>query len=259
MLSFNDIKPELVSKIKQLSLKHNLSLFNKIRKEQDELQLKSLLTEAHFGLYFDTIGQDLKYNNRIFGSSLTLDFLFEMNSQEIIGEVCHINPAQRDMDIQRAEDLAIEQFEKTNPGILVIPNIHSITWQPDKLFGQNGSIAQKASKYGPLVEQAGKPIILCVYLEFLSSLNPLELYRSLYGSPTEYIGEFEFQDYYPNTKFHNMGTGLFYNNEQMRRNVSGVLLRANNGDIIYYHNFSSTNRLSLQNASFFLDFQHPYE
>src|SRR5436190_15698211 len=110
MVSFNDIKPEFVTKIKQLCLKHNLSLFDKVRKEQDELQLKSFLTEAHFGLYFDMIGQDLKYNNKIAGSNLTPDFLFKMDSQEIIAEVCHINPAQKDMDIQRAEDLAIAEF-----------------------------------------------------------------------------------------------------------------------------------------------------
>ncbi len=259
MVSFADIKPEFITKIKQLCLKHNLSLFDKIRKKQDELQLKSFLTEAHFGLYFDTIAQDLKYNNKIVGTKLTPDFLFKMNTQEIIAEVCHINPARKDMNIQREKELAVAEFKNKNPDVLVVPNVHSITWQPDKLYGQNGAISQKAIRYGPLSEQAKKPIILCIYLEFISALDSLDLYHSLYGSPTEYIGEFEFEYYFPNTKFHDLSTGLFYNNEQMRRNVSGVLLRNNNGEFVYYHNYSSTNRLSVQNRDFFLEFQHPYK
>ena len=255
----DDIKPEFVAKIKQLSLKHGLSLIDKVRKEQNPLQLKSLLTEAHFGLYFDTIAQNLKYNNKITDSKLTPDYIFKMNSQEIIAEVCHIYPAQKDMDLQKKEDLVIAEYKKKNPDIPVMPIVHSITWQPDKLYGQNGSISLKANKYGPLVEQINKPIILCIYLEFTSALDPLDLNHSLYGHPAEYIGEFEFGDYSPFCKFHNLNTGLFYNNEQMRKNISGVLLRDNNGTFIYYHNFSSTNRLSLQNVTFFLNFQHPYK
>ena len=259
MALLDDIKPDFVTKIKQLCLKHNLSLFDKVRKEQNQLQLKSFLTEAHFGLFFDTIAQDLKYNNKIAGSKLTPDFFLKMSSQEIIAEVCHINPAQKDMDIQSAEDLAIVEFKKKDPDIPIIPNVHSVTWQPDKLYGANGAIALKANKYGPLVEQIEKPIIICIYLEFISALDPLDLNHSLYGHPAQFIGEFEFEEHFPATKFHDLKTGLFYNNEQMRRNISGVLLRDNNGNFIYYHNFSSTNRLSPENSNFFLNFQHPYK
>ena len=35
-------------------------------------------------------------------------------------------------------------------------------------MGENGSIAIKASKYGPLGEIAGKPIIVCAFIWILS-------------------------------------------------------------------------------------------
>lgn len=259
MVTFEDIKPEFVTKIQTLCSKRHLSLFDKIRKEKNELELKSLLTEAQFGLYFDTIVEDLKYNNKVGGSQLRPDFLLEMNSQKVLAEVCHLNPAQKDMDIHRAEDLVVEEFEKSNHYIPIIRNVHSITWQIDKLSGQNGIIAQKANKYGPFVEGQTIPIILCVYLEFLSGLKPSDLYHSLNGHPTQFIGDFEYKEFFPGTIYHKLKTGLYYNNEQMKKNISGVLLMSNCESFTYYHNFSNTNRLSARNTAFFLNFQHPYK
>ena len=104
-----------------------------------------------------------------------------------------------------------------------------------------------------------KPLLLCVYLEFTSAIDAKDLNHSLYGYPAQYIGEFAFQEYYPNTTFHHLKDALYYTNVQMMKNVSGVLLRENNGSFLYYNNYSLTNRLSPLNLNFFLEKQHPYE
>lgn len=260
MKFFEEIRPELLEELNVLCKKHNLSLLKKIRKEEEMLKLKSLLTEAHFGLFFDKIGVDLKYNWRAFKESeSTPDFAFSKNSQEIIAEVCRVNPAEKDMAIQTAVDSTIAAFKKEHPDVPVMGGSHSITWKPDKLSGKNGSLAIKANKYGPLVEQANKPIILCIYLDFTSGLDKLDLNHSLYGNPADFVGDFPFQEYFPGSKFHILSDGLFYNNEQMRKNISGVLLRNNDSSHIYYHNFSVTNRLNKDNTDYFLTMQHPYE
>jgi hypothetical protein len=260
MRLLEEIRPKLLEEISTLCLKHNLSLFQKIRKEEVMLHLKSLLTEAHFGIYFDSIGSKLKYNSRVFKENeVTPDFAFTKNSQEIIAEVCRVNPAEKDMEVQAAEDHAIEEFKRKHPGVPVMGGTHSITWKPDKLSGKNASLSVKANKYGPPAEQADNPIILCIYLDFISGLNKLDLNHSLYGNPADFVGEFAFDGYFPGSKFHVLSDGLFYNNEQMKKNISGVLLRDNDGSHIYYHNFSATNRLNKENIEFFLTMQHPYE
>lgn len=251
--------PEVLSKIEAFSKRNGISLFEKIKSEENLLNLKSLLTEAHFGIYFEEIGEAIRYNQKLGSANQTPDFQFRLNRQEIIAEVCHINPTQNDMNNQRAEDVEYHKFKIENPDRYWIDGPHSNEWKPEKMGGKNGSLAQKAQKYGPLVEQMERPLLLCVYLEFTSAIDSKDLNHSLYGFPGQYIGEFAFQEYYPNTKFHDLKDALYYSNLQMMRNVSGVLLRENNGSFVYYNNFSSTNRLSHLNLGFLLEKQHPYE
>lgn len=259
MRLFETIKPEILSKIEAFSKRNRTSLFEKIKAEEDLLNLKSLLTESHFGMYFEQIGEAIRYNQKIGSHNQTPDFLFKLNGQEIIAEVCHINPTQNDMNTQRASDAEHHKFKCANPDDYWIDGPHSIEWKPEKVGGKKGSLTQKAKKYGPLAEQLDRPLLLCVYLEFTSAIDSLDLNHSLYGYPGEYIGEFPFQGYYPNTKFHDLKDALYYSEPQMMKNVSGVLLRENNGAFLFYSNFSSTNRLSLLNLSFLLEKQHPYQ
>jgi hypothetical protein len=252
-------RPELLEKIEQLSLKHGLSLFNKIKQETNETNLNSLMTEAHFGIYFDTFSTSIKYNHKYFSqSNATPDFVACVNGQDIVFEVLRVNPAMTDAEIQVAEELAMNNFISENPGIPVMGGFHMITQRPNKLIGENGSIIIKALKYGPLVGKANNPIILCVYLDLISGHNAHDLYQTLYGSSARLMSDFGIDDLYPNSPFHLIGDGLFYNNKQMQENVSGVLLRDNDAQFIYFHNFSSRNRLNTGNKELFISLQHPY-
>lgn len=260
MKLFEQIRPEFLEQVKVLSEKHNMSLFDKIRKERNIVNLKSFLTEAHFGIYFDTIGNSLRYNHRISNTNaLTPDYTFSINSQQIIAEVCRVNPTESDIKKQIAEEKALEELKNRNPASLVKGSYHPIVWNPVKLYGENASIALKANKYGFLAEESDKPLILCTYLDFISALDALDLNHSLYGCPSEFIGEFAVEEHYPGSIFHDLSKGLFYKNEQMRKNVSGVLLGKNDGSFTYYNNYSSNNRLNAENKDFFRHFQHPYE
>lgn len=153
MKQIEHITPEVLDKVKILCKRHNISLLDKMLKEENVLNFKSLLTEAYFALFFDEIGVDLKYNFKAFkNSSLTPDFLFTKNSQEILAEVCRVNPSQKDIAIQQEENSAIQEFKKIEPDIPVIGSYHPIIWKPEKLRGRKSSLSNKANKYGPLVE-----------------------------------------------------------------------------------------------------------
>jgi hypothetical protein len=229
---YKTVKENLLTEIELLSRKHSLSLFDKIRKEKDLRNLEALLTEAHFGFYFDKIGTTLKYNHSV-GGLLTPDFLFTMNGQEILAEVARINPVQKDMDIDDEENKMIENFRKSNPNDQVIPGIHSITWKPDRLVGQRGSIVKKAERYNNLVSRLNRPFMVCVYLAFVSGLDQLDLSHGLYGSLSELTGEYEGLGYAFDSPFRILDSALYYNSEIVRRTVSGVLLRDHDGSFIF--------------------------
>ncbi len=234
MKLFNKIKQDLLEEIIKLSQKHKLSLWEKIKKEDSIVHLNSKLTEAYFGLFFDKTCSQLKYNHKVFmGSDKTPDWIITKNGQDIILEVCRLNPAKEDQERQEAMDAAIEEFRKNNPGILVIGGSHSITIKPEKLYGENGSLSCKAKRYGPLVDTANRPFIICVYFDSVSGHDALDLYDCLYGH-----------------------LGLYYTNEQMKKNVSGVFLRNNSNDYIYFHNFSLQNRLNNDNINWLCALQY---
>lgn len=247
---YTTVKKNFLIEIETFSRKHSLSLFDKIRKEKDKRNLESLLTEAHFGLFLDKIGTSIKYNN-VLGDSLTPDFSFVSAGQQIIVEVARINPVQKDMDIDDEETELIDRFRKENPGVPFMPQSHSITWKPDKLVGQSGAIAAKATKYKKVIDQQNKPFIICVYSTFISGLDRMDLTHGLYGSVTSLSGEYEGLGYAFNSPFRILDGALFYNNETVRETVSGILLKDHDGSFLFFRNFSSSNRLSKENLNLF--------
>ena len=253
---YKTIKPHLLDNIENFSKKHKLSLSSKIRKEKNLRNLESFLTEAHFGLYFDEIGSNIKYNTKI-SEDLTPDYLFQKNGQQIIAEVVRVNPVQKDMDTDEEEAKQIEKFEKENPGKHFITNPKSITWRPDKLIGQKGAIASKANRYQNAVEKEGKPFIVCVLMSFISGLDAMDLTHGLYGSETELCGEHEAHGYVFGAPFHILDSALFYNNKAVRETVSGVLLKDHDGSFGFFANFASTNKFNTKNWDFFQSLQRP--
>ena len=260
MKLFETVRPDLLEDIYRVCKKHNLSLYDKIRKEENKVNLYSLLSEARFGLFFDKVCSGLKYNHKAFNNSKTTpDFLITIHEQDIVVDVCRLNPAKEDQDRQDAEDAAIEEFRKNNPGIPVMRNSHLITMKPEKLCGANGSIACKGEKYGPLVNEVNKPFLICLYFNFVSGHDALDLYHCLYGCSTKFIGDYNYKEYTIGAQFFDLSNALYYSNEQIKNNVSGVLLCTNSNQFIYYHNFSFHNRLNNDNVNWLSTFQYKEE
>lgn len=254
MKLYKTVKEDLMSEIELFSRKHSLSLYNKVRKENDRRNLESLLTEAHFGLYLDKIGSSIKYNN-VIGDSLTPDFSFVRSEQEIIVEVVRVNPVQKDMDIEDEESAQIENFQKQNTGKPFNLKAHSITWKPEKIIGQKGAIALKASRYKSVIGNQKKPFIVCIYMAFVSGLDRIDLTHGLYGSISSLSGEYEGLGYAFNSPFRILDNALFYNNEIVRQTISGILLRDHDGTFVFFRNFSSSNKLNENNSNFFQTIQ----
>jgi hypothetical protein len=235
MKFYENLEPDLSEHIKTLCRKHDLSLWNKLRKEADKTVFYSLLIEAHYGLFYDKTCLQLKYNHKAFrDSDLTPDFVITQNGQDIIVDVCRINPAKEDQEIHEAQTVW------TNS---------SITIKPEKLYGNKGALVNKAEKYGTFVATENKPFLICLYFDFVSGHDALDLYHCLYGHSAEFGGDIGYGEYTVGTTFYYLVDALYYSNEQMKKNVSGVLLRTNKNEFIYFHNFYFGNRLNYENVA----------
>lgn len=255
---YKQLKQEILISIQALSEKHNLSLHKKVVNEKDMANMKSILTEFHFGLFFDKFCSTLQYDTEIFSNSdKTPDWILRINGQTIVAEVCRLNPAENDQKIQDAESWAIKEFRIKNPGVPVIGNFHLITQKPLKLKGESGALAVKANKYGSLVSDDRYPFLICLYFDFLSGHDKMDLFTCLYGHSVEFGGYISHPDFPLGTKYHDLTEGLFYCNEQVRENVSGVLLKTED-EFIYFHNYNLKNRLNKVNTSLFMDFSLDY-
>jgi hypothetical protein len=132
--------------------------------------------------------------------------------------------------------------------VCVMGGFRKIDHKPERIMGANGRFLEKVNKYGPRVEQEGLPLIICIYVHFESWLQPRDIYKGLYGCSGEYIGNFDFKEYTPGAKFHDIGGGLCYSNEKVRKNVSGVLLRYQD-KYTFFPNHSNVNRLNKANLT----------
>ena len=239
MMLLDNIRPELKEDIRNLSKKHNISLFSKMSKEKDRSNFESLLTEALFGLYFDKIGTDLQYNSKVFDNNeSTPDFLFSKNDQDIVVEVFRIN-----------------ESNKKNINNETI--FHIITIKSNKLEGDNGRITEKSRAYGRLVSENNYPFLICLYLCPTSGLDAPDLYHSLYGPSVDNSRVNQiFDGYFPNSSFHNHIDGLYYRNTLIKNTVSGIILRNPDQSYTYFHNFNSNNKLNSDNIEYFLKIQY---
>ena len=246
---------KLFSEIEALSKKHGLQIFKKLKKEKDLSNAISIVTEAHFGLFFDNKCTRLVYDQKIFPSSKRKpDWFININGQDIIVEVVLINPSEEDkykIDMDRS---AILNSQKDYPGIPMKVNFHATTIKPEKLYGNNGSLQVKTKKYGELVESSNYAFIICISADVLSGLDAIHLFNSLYGYPVEIVGEHNFDDYCIGVSCHDLSNALYYENEQIKKNLSGVLLKAQD-DYIYFHNFFCGNRLNEDNTEWLRQLQ----
>lgn len=120
-----------------------------------------------------------------------------------------------------------------------------------RLYGENSPLLKKVKKYSEAINQYNLPFILCIYMDFHTWFGKDDLYHSLYGRSTEH---FEECNYYS----HLIENSLYYSSPRVMKYVSGILLRQAD-EYTYYHNFTGSNKLNIENQKILLAWQHPYE
>lgn len=87
-------------------------------------------------------------------------------------------------------------------------------------------------------------------MDFHSWFKKEDLYSTVYGLSAEHEAKINYFS-------HDIENALFYSDKEVMTNVSGILLRQND-EFTYYHNYSKSNRLNMDNINLLLKWQHPF-
>lgn len=115
-------------------------------------------------------------------------------------------------------------------------------------MSDKGRLMEKVNKYGPVAAMHNLPFIICIYVHFESWLKPKDIYKGLYGLATTVMTGMSCDGRVEGIIHHDLTAGLFYSNPEMKKNVSGILVRENDNHY-YFHNHFHLNRLTDENAA----------
>jgi hypothetical protein len=130
-----------------------------------------------------------------------------------------------------------------NQNVNLVFGPDKIDFDYKRLVSDNSALLKKVRKYDHVIKGNNIPYIICVFLDAHSWFREEDLYQYLYGLSTERL--------YEKRISHFIGNALYYSSERVMDNVSGILVRRMD-QFTYYHNFTSANRLCLENKNCFL-------
>lgn len=161
-------------------------------------------------------------------------------------------PQQNDF-ITLLDTITVEllYFDETLEHVCVYVRGGRINFDYRRLTAENSPLVTKAKKYKSLIAKKNIPYLVCIYMDFHTWFKKGDLYNGLYGLSCEHH---EDPIYYS----HTIENALYYSQDRIMNDVSGVLLRQND-EHTYFHNFYSANKLNQENKSVLMQWQHPYE
>jgi hypothetical protein len=225
----NDTRERLFDKIKALEKKLKRDLFTNIRKNPDEVDFYSWITEMRFGLHFNNYCDNLKYEEKLNGQKV--DWTLTLNGQSILAEARRINGMPEEelrahiQHVQKINRLNREAG-KTIDGL----GYRTVILNPDFFYGSQDRVTEKEVKYRKMIAKHKIPFIICIAPIFETLIDELDTFDFLLA---------------------NNKRGLFYREEFFGKYVTGVLLRTYFSEYFYFHNELAINQLNEENFKLF--------
>jgi hypothetical protein len=223
---FFEAKPELLKEIKSFENRRNLDFLKKLMTDKDEINFFAWLSEIRFGLYFDNLCTDIKYDHKVDGK--TPDWLVEMNEQILIAEVLRLNTPEDEHRKAIEQSRQMRRFQKENPGLPFYIRGPVKTMSLKFLSGCQSKLVKKEEKYRYIVQKRKVPFIICVA-----------------PAIDTFLFEQDFSDFFMGNR------GFFKCDEYFKQNVTGVLLNTPFSKFFYYHNEDAEFQLTKKNLDVF--------
>lgn len=117
---FFNQKKDLLNAITMLDQKHGLNLRANLKRTKAEDEFLATITEANFGLLFDSISNSIKYEYKVFSESAkTPDWTFIINDQCVVAEVVRLNQNESDQKISDFENSLMNILESIELPVLL--------------------------------------------------------------------------------------------------------------------------------------------
>ncbi|MDF9800878.1 hypothetical protein OKW21_006141 [Catalinimonas alkaloidigena] len=131
--------------------------------------------------------------------------------------------------------------------ILAVGNFNSINIDNRRIESSNSEFYKKIDKYAELIEYTRMPSIISQNLDPDNGMDTDNVYSFLYGkSVYNNIINSEYTDHI---------SGLFYDNINAKKYLSGVMLKHHKAYTFFY-NYSKENKLNIANRYFFEKFKY---
>ncbi len=127
--------------------------------------------------------------------------------------------------------------------ILASGNVNLIEIDKRRLESSNSEFYKKIDKYTKLIEVKVCPFIISIDIDFVNGLDEEDVSSFLYGRGID--------DRVINSVYTDLSTGLFYNNTNAQKYLSGVMVRRHKTHT-YFHNYSIENKLNSANRDFLI-------
>lgn len=207
--------------LKKLEEKRQTKLFDKLLRDQNEINFLSWLSEMNFGLRLDKFASTMSYDKPT--NNQTPDWIVSANDQTIIFEVLRINLDEnaliekinnfKESSLKDQSSIAAMTFSKRMDG--------------EYFYGAQDKIVKKEATYRELIKTGKYPFIICV------DCSEIKLF-TFYN---------DFWDFFIADGRH----GYFFRNEDFGQNVTGLFVLVPLEGYKYIENPRSKNKLNQVN------------
>lgn len=226
---FFEDRPPYIERVKALENKRGLNLIGKLSKEKNEINFASWRSEVAFGLFFDKGAETVEFERRIEGK--TPDWTVHMNGEKFIAEVLRINTPEEELLISMEKTRVINDALREHPDASFMDTSNNAKVLSSQYFyGHQHKVERKENSYRDIINKHKLPFVICIESTRDTFVDGLDTFDAFIGSTKR---------------------GLFYKNDNLRKNVTGVLLYTYFGQFVYFHNELALNQFNQSNLNYF--------
>ena len=128
-----------------------------------------------------------------------------------------------------------------------VGNTNIINIDTRRLESSRSEFYKKIVENAELIEYLNLPFIINLYTPVTSGIDAEHLFYYLYGTSVE--------DRVNNSEYTLLDKGLFYNDDNAKKYLSGVLFRRGN-NVLFFYNYNLENKLNRANKEFFTKYKY---
>ncbi|KAA5548184.1 hypothetical protein [Adhaeribacter rhizoryzae] len=237
-----NLEPDWTLTLNGQKILNEVSRLNPTRKDQIRNDFESELLER-LSILEGSCYLKVNFENEYFDPS---EYDLDEITHQLRSWLSHERALFEQITLFKNISFKIKAVDSTLKNIIVIGNNNSVDIDLRRLISNGSEFIKKVNKYADFIEETKMPFIISLYSDVLNGIDELDLFHFLYGSSID--------DRRTYSVYSNLDSGLFYNNNLVRKYLSGVLLKREN-TVTFFYNYYKSNLLNEMNVHFLKKYQ----